>query len=153
MNPSNSALLTDLYQLTMVQTYLEQRMDEPAVFEFFVRRLPPHRNFLLAAGLEQVLAWLSQLQVTTEELAWLERTGRFSPALLQYLETLRFTGDVDALPEGTLFFPNEPVLRVVAPIPMAQLVETPHHESVEFPDDDCVESGPLRVGGPRKTGD
>jgi nicotinate phosphoribosyltransferase len=124
MNPSNSALLTDLYQLTMVQTYLEQRMDEPAVFEFFVRRLPPQRNFLLAAGLEQVLAWLSQLQVTTEELAWLERTGRFSPALLQYLETLRFTGDVDALPEGTPFFPNEPVLRVVAPIPMAQLVET-----------------------------
>lgn len=124
MNPLNSALLTDLYQLTMVQAYLEQRMDEPAAFEFFVRRLPPHRNFLLAAGLEQVLVWLSQLHVTTEELAWLERTGRFSPGLLRYLETLRFTGDVDAMPEGTPFFPNEPVLRVVAPIPMAQLVET-----------------------------
>jgi nicotinate phosphoribosyltransferase len=124
MNPSNSALLTDLYQLAMVQAYLKQRMDGPAVFEFFVRKLPPHRNFLLAAGLEQVLAWLSQLHVTTEELAWLERTGRFSPGLLRYLETLRFTGDVDAMPEGTPFFPNEPVLRVVAPIPMAQLVET-----------------------------
>lgn len=124
MNPLNSALLTDLYQLTMVQAYLEQRMDEPAVFEFFVRRLPPHRNFLLAAGLEQVLTWLSQLHITTEELAWLERTGGFSPGLLRYLETLRFTGDVDAMPEGTPFFPNEPVLRVVAPIPMAQLVET-----------------------------
>ena len=124
MNPSNSALLTDLYQLAMVQAYLKQRMDGPAVFEFFVRKLPPHRNFLLAAGLEQVLAWLSQLHVTTEELAWLERTGRFSPGLLRYLETLRFTGDVDAIPEGTPFFPNEPLLRVVAPIPMAQLVET-----------------------------
>ena len=124
MTPLNSALLTDLYQFTMVQAYLEQRMDEPAVFEFFVRRLPPHRNFLLAAGLEQVLTWLAQLHVTTEELAWLERTGRFSSGLLRYLETLRFTGDVDAMVEGTPFFPNEPVLRVVAPIPMAQLVET-----------------------------
>lgn len=124
MNPSNNALLTDLYQLTMVQAYLEQRMDEPAVFEFFVRRLPPHRNFLLAAGLEQVLDFLSDLQVTPAELAWLERTDRFSPALLRYLETLRFTGDVDAMAEGTPFFPNEPILRVVAPIPMAQFVET-----------------------------
>jgi nicotinate phosphoribosyltransferase len=124
MNPSASALLTDLYQLTMVQTYLEQRMEEPAVFEFFVRKLPPHRNFLLAAGLDQVLAFLSELRVTSEELAWLEQTGRFSPSLLRYLETLRFTGDVDAMPEGTPFFPNEPILRVVAPIPMAQLVET-----------------------------
>ncbi len=124
MNPSTSALLTDLYQLTMVQAYLEQRMEEPAVFEFFVRKLPPHRNFLLAAGLEQVLAFLSELRVTSEELAWLEQTGRFSPKLLRYLEMLRFTGDVDAMPEGTLFFPNEPILRIVAPMPLAQLVET-----------------------------
>jgi nicotinate phosphoribosyltransferase len=124
MNSSTSALLTDLYQLTMVQAYLDQRMEEPAVFEFFVRKLPPHRNFLLAAGLEQVLAFLSELRVTSEELAWLEQTGRFSPKLLRYLETLRFTGDVDAMPEGTLFFPNEPILRIVAPMPLAQLVET-----------------------------
>lgn len=124
MNPSNSALLTDLYQFTMAQAYLEQQMDEPAVFEFFVRRLPPSRGFLLAAGLEQVLEFLSQLQLTTEELAWLEGTGRFSSALLHFLETFQFTGDVDAMPEGTLFFANEPVLRVVAPLPMAQLVET-----------------------------
>jgi nicotinate phosphoribosyltransferase len=124
MNPSSSALLTDLYQLTMVQSYLEQEMDEPAVFEFFIRRLPPCRNFLLAAGLEQVLEFLAQLSITTEELAWLERTNRFSPSLLQYLETFRFTGDVDAMPEGTLFFAHEPVLRIVAPLPMAQLVES-----------------------------
>ena len=124
MNPSHSALLTDLYQFTMIQAYLEQKMDEPAVFEFFVRRLPPCRNFLLTAGLEQVLEFLFQLHVTTEELAWLERTNLFSPTLLHYLETFRFTGDVDAMPEGTLFFSQEPVLRVVAPLPMAQLVET-----------------------------
>lgn len=124
MNPSASALLTDLYQLTMAQTYLEQGMEDCAVFEFFVRRLPPRRNFLLAAGLEQVLAFLSGLRVTQEELAWLAGTKRFSPRLLRYLETLRFTGDVDAMPEGTPFFPHEPILRVAAPLPMAQLVET-----------------------------
>ena len=124
MNPCTSTLLTDLYQLTMVQAYLDQGMEEPAVFEFFVRRLPPHRNFLVAAGLEQVLAFLSELQITSEELAWLAQAGRFSPRVLRYLESLRFTGDVDAMPEGTLFFANEPILRVVAPIPLAQLVET-----------------------------
>lgn len=124
MNPSNSALLTDLYELMMVQAYLEHRMEEQAVFEFFVRRLPPHRNFLLAAGLEQVLEFLSGLRVTAEELAWLERTGRCSPSLLRYLESMRFTGDVEAMPEGTACFPHEPILRVTAPMPIAQLVET-----------------------------
>ena len=124
MNPSHSALLTDLYQFTMVQTYLEQQMDELAVFEFFVRRLPPSRHFLLTAGLDQVLDFLSQLRFTTQELSWLEGTGRFSSALLHYLETFQFTGDVDAMPEGTLFFAQEPVVRVVAPLPMGQLVET-----------------------------
>lgn len=124
MNPSNSALLTDLYELTMAQAYREQGMEEPAVFEFFVRKLPPHRNFLVAAGLEQVLDFLSGLQVTQEELAWLDRTGLFRPELLRYLETLRFTGDVEAMAEGTVFFPHEPILRVVAPLPVAQLVES-----------------------------
>jgi nicotinate phosphoribosyltransferase len=124
MNPSHSALLTDLYQLTMVQAYLDHHMTEPAVFEFFIRRLPPSRNFLLTAGLEQVLEFLAQLSISTEELVWLERTHRFSPSLLSYLETLRFMGAVDAMPEGTLLFAHEPVLRIVAPLPMAQLVET-----------------------------
>lgn len=124
MNPSTSALLTDLYQLTMAQAYLDREMNEEAVFEFFVRRLPSNRQFLIAAGLEQVLTFLCDLHVTSEELSWLEQTGRFSSGLLRYLETLRFTGDLDAMPEGTLFFPNEPILRVAAPIPLAQLVET-----------------------------
>lgn len=124
MNPSTSILLTDLYELVMAQAYRQQEMEQPAVFEFFVRKLPPHRNFLIAAGLEQVLDTLSELHVTTEELAWLDQSGRFTPALLRYLETLRFTGDVDAMPEGTIFFPHEPILRVVAPLAQAQLVES-----------------------------
>ncbi len=124
MNPSTSALLTDLYELTMAQAYLEQGMHELAVFEFFVRKLPAHRNFLVAAGLEQVLDFLSNLHLTHEELAWLDQSGRFSSKLLHYLETLRFTGDVDAIPEGTLFFPHEPILRIIAPLPQAQLVES-----------------------------
>lgn len=124
MNPSSSALLTDLYQLTMAEAYLGQRMDEPAVFEFFVRRLPPNRNFLLAVGLEQVVTFLEGLRFTPEELAWLEATGRFSSTLLRYLDSFRFTGAVKAVQEGTLFFPHEPILQIVAPLPMAQLVET-----------------------------
>lgn len=124
MNPSTSALLTDLYELTMVQAYLKQGMDEPAVFEFFVRKLPAHRNFLVAAGLEQVLDYLSELRFSQEELAWLDQSRQFSSQLLDYLGTMRFTGDVEAIPEGTIFFPHEPILRIVAPLPQAQLVES-----------------------------
>ena len=124
MNPSRSALLTDLYELTMAQVYVEQQMDQPAVFEFFVRRLPPHRNFLVAAGLEQVLDYLSALHFSMEELAWLGRSEQFRSPLIEYLRTLRFTGDVDAIPEGTIVFPHEPILRIVAPLPQAQLVES-----------------------------
>jgi nicotinate phosphoribosyltransferase len=124
MMASSSALLTDLYQLTMLQAYLAQGMTDTAVFELFIRKLPPSRNFFLAAGLEQVLDFLEQLQFSANELDWLEKTGRFSPALLTYVSTLRFTGDVHAMPEGTVFFPNEPMLRVTAPLPQAQLVET-----------------------------
>jgi len=124
MNPSASALLTDLYELTMAQAYLEQGMTGPAVFEFFVRKLPANRNFLLAAGLEQVLSYLTDLHVTQEELVWLGQSGRFSSGFLCYLETLQFTGDVDAMAEGTAFFPHEPILRVTAPLPQAQLVES-----------------------------
>ncbi|RPH78874.1 MAG: nicotinate phosphoribosyltransferase [Nitrospiraceae bacterium] len=124
MNPSSTILLTDLYQLTMVQAYVEQDMMDTAVFEFFVRRFPARRNFLMTAGLEQVLDFLEQLHVSPAELEWLEQTGRFSRSCLDYLEHLRFSGDVHAMQEGTAFFPNEPILRVTAPLPQAQLVET-----------------------------
>jgi len=124
MNPSSTVLLTDLYQLTMVQAYVEQGMMDTAVFEFFVRRLPAQRGFLMAAGLEQVLEFLEQLHVSPAELEWLKQTGRFSRLCLDYLETLRFSGDVHAMQEGTVFFPNEPILRVTAPLPQVQLIET-----------------------------
>ncbi|MCS3902815.1 nicotinate phosphoribosyltransferase [Methylohalomonas lacus] len=116
-------LLTDLYQLTMLQAYYSSGMEETAVFEFFVRKLPAGRRFLLAAGLEQLLAYLQELQFTETELQWLRDSGRFSDACLERLADWRFSGDVAAMPEGSVFFANEPILRVTAPLPEAQLIE------------------------------
>ncbi len=124
MSRGESALLTDLYQLTMLQAYFDEGMDATAVFEFFVRALPPGRNFLLAAGLEQVLGYLQQFRVTEAELDWLRARGGFSEPFLAALGALRFTGDVHALPEGTACFINEPLLRITAPIAQAQVVES-----------------------------
>ncbi len=123
-DPARSPLLTDLYQLNMMQAYLDRGMTGEAVFEFFARKLPPGRGFLVAAGLEQVLAFLENLRFEPAEIGWLRATGRFGGALLDYLARLRFEGDVDAMPEGRVFFADEPILRVVAPLPLAQLVET-----------------------------
>jgi nicotinate phosphoribosyltransferase len=122
--PGVSVLLTDLYQLTMVTAYHALGMQRAAVFEFFVRKLPADRGFLLAAGLEQALDYLETVHFAGHELQWLASTGRFRPEALQRLATLRFTGDVDAMPEGSVFFAGEPILRVVAPLPEAQLVES-----------------------------
>jgi nicotinate phosphoribosyltransferase len=119
-----SPLLTDLYELNMVQAYLDGGEDEEAVFAFFVRRLPDRREFLMAAGLETALEYLESLCFSAEEIEWLKRTGRFRSNLLDYLASFRFSGDVHAMPEGTVFFPHEPILRVTAPLPQAQLVET-----------------------------
>jgi len=121
---SPGALLTDLYQLTMLQGYVERDMLDTAVFEFFARRLPDCRNFYLAAGLEQALDYLEALRFTQAELDWLAGQGLFRPAFLDYLAGLRFTGEVQAMVEGTPFFADEPILRVVAPLPEAQLVES-----------------------------
>jgi nicotinate phosphoribosyltransferase len=124
MNLLTSPLLTDLYQLTMMQGYVDEGMYEEAVFEFYVRSLPESRGFLVAAGLETLLAFLEGMRFTEEELKYIAGTGRFSQALLDYLAEFRFSGDVYAMPEGTVFFENEPVVRVVAPMPEAQLIET-----------------------------
>jgi nicotinate phosphoribosyltransferase len=124
MDPATSALLTDLYQLNMMQAYLDRGETRIASFEFFVRKLPRQRGFLIAAGLEQVLEFLANLRFAPEELDWLARTGRFGKDLIDYLAALRFTGDIHAMPEGTVFFADEPILRVTAPLPQAQLVET-----------------------------
>src|SRR5438094_3464957 len=124
MDPATSALLTDLYQLNMMQAYLDRGETKTAVFECLVRKLPRDRGFLIAAGLEQVLEFLEGLRFTPEELDWLAASGRFGKNLLDYLAGLRFTGDIHAMPEGTVFFADEPILRVTAPLPEAQLVES-----------------------------
>ena len=122
--PSTSPLLTDLYELNMIQAYLDRGKDGEAVFEFFVRRLPERRGFLLAAGLADALDYLETLQFSAAEIDWLKGTGRFRNNLLDYLSRFRFTGDVHAIPEGSVCFGNEPLIRITAPLPQAQLVET-----------------------------
>jgi nicotinate phosphoribosyltransferase len=124
MDFAASPLLTDLYQLNMLQAYLDRDETKPAVFEFFMRKLPARRGFLLAAGLEQALDFLESVRFSDDEIAWLASTGRFRQNLIDYLKGFRFTGDVHAMPEGTVFFPDEPILRITAPLPVAQLVET-----------------------------
>ena len=124
MPEHESLLLTDLYQLTMMQAYAEHGLDKTAVFEFFVRKLPAQRGFLMAAGLEQALSFLQTARFTEQELDALRRLGQFPRSFVDSLAGFRFTGDVDAMPEGTIFFPDEPILRVVAPLPEAQLMET-----------------------------
>jgi nicotinate phosphoribosyltransferase len=99
-------------------------MTATAVFEFFVRKLPAGRGFLVAAGLEQVVDFLERARFGEAELAWLEASERFERDLLDDLARWRFTGDVHAMPEGTVFFPDEPILRVIAPLPEAQLIES-----------------------------
>ncbi|MFQ5993759.1 MAG: nicotinate phosphoribosyltransferase [Acidiferrobacterales bacterium] len=124
MNASSNALLTDLYMLTMLQGFYEQGMGETAVYEFFVRQLPPDRGFLVAAGLEQALEYLESFRFDQTSLNYLVDTGQFTQPFVDHLAQLRFRGDVHAMPEGTVFFPNEPILRVTASLPEAQLVET-----------------------------
>jgi nicotinate phosphoribosyltransferase len=132
MIPLTSVLLADFYQLNMLQSYYEHGMTETAVFEMFVRRLPRDRGFLMAAGLEQAVDFLENVHFSGEELAWLKKSGRFSAACLDRLAAFRFTGDIHAMPEGTVFFPDEPILRVTAPLPEAQLVETRLMNIVHF---------------------
>lgn len=124
MIESESLLLTDLYQLNMMQAYEENGLADVAVFEFFVRKLPARRGFLMAAGLAQIVDFLENLRFHPDDIDYLERSRRFSPSFLDRLVTFGFTGDVDAMPEGTIFFADEPIVRVIAPLPQAQLVET-----------------------------
>src|SRR5580658_7478997 len=124
MNAATSPLLTDLYQLNMIQAYLDHGDTQTAVFEFFVRTMPARRGFFLAAGLHQALDFLENHRFSAAEIGWLRSTGRFKQNLLDCLAGFRFEGDVHAMPEGTVFFANEPTLRVTAPMPQAQFVET-----------------------------
>jgi nicotinate phosphoribosyltransferase len=124
MEAGTSPLLTDLYQINMMQAYLDHGDTGTAVFELFVRSLPPRRGFLLAAGLQQALDFLDNLRFSAADIDWLTSTGRFNKNLLDYLGDFRFSGEVHAMAEGTVFFASEPILRVIAPLPQAQLVES-----------------------------
>jgi nicotinate phosphoribosyltransferase len=123
-----NALLTDLYELTMAAGYFEAgKNSERAVFELTVRRLPPHRNFVVAAGLPQVVDYLLNLSFSDDEISYLRGLPQFqnvSPAFFDYLHTFRFTGDLFAVPEGTPLFAGEPMLILRAPMIEAQIPET-----------------------------
>ena len=117
------SLFTDFYELTMCASYFDNKNFEPATFDLFIRRLPENRSYFLFAGLEEALQYLQSIKFTEEHLAYLKKQG-FKEDFLDYLRGFRFTGDVWAVPEGTIAFPNEPLIRVTAPIIEAQLVET-----------------------------
>jgi len=120
----NVALLTDLYQLTMGAAYFEKMEGVEATFDLFIREMPQRRNYLVAAGLEQALRYLENLQFSEECISYLTEQKLFKQEFLEYLAKLRFTGEVWAVPEGSVVFPKEPLLRLTAPIIQAQLAET-----------------------------
>ena len=117
-------LFTDLYELTMAQAYFSQGMHAPATFGLTVRSYPPNRGYLVSAGLDDVLDYLSRLQFDDDAIGYLRSLGPFTPNFLDFLRGVRFTGSVRAIPDGRLFFADEPVLEITAPIIEAQLVET-----------------------------
>ncbi len=118
------ALLTDLYELTMAASYFEEEMHAEATFSLFIRKYPPDRGYFVAAGLEDALNYLTSLRFTDDDLAYLESTRLFKTPFLDFLKTVRFTGEVWALPEGSIFFKDEPLLEVSGPVIEAQLAET-----------------------------
>jgi len=124
LSPREVALLIDLYELTMSASYHRRGMNEPATFELFARRLPPNREWLLAAGLGPTLELIRELRFGKRELDYLRSLELFADEFLDYLAAFRFGGDIDALPEGTVCFANEPLIRVTAPLIEAQLLET-----------------------------
>jgi len=119
----NMSMFTDLYELTMCASYFDNKKFEPATFDLFIRRLPPNRSYFLFAGLEQVLLFLEEVRFTEEHIDFLKKQG-FKKEFLEYLKNFKFTGEVWSIPEGTIAFPNEPLIRVTAPIIEAQLIET-----------------------------
>ena len=123
-----SALATDLYELTMLAGYWTAGMNEPASFELYVRDMPDHRGYLVAAGLEQALHYLEGLRFTREQIDYLRRLPVFAHVRPEFfddcLASFAFSGEVWAAEEGTPIFPHEPMLRVTAPLQQAQLVET-----------------------------
>src|SRR5512146_2831024 len=118
------ALFTDFYELTMAQAYFAKGMHETASFEVFVRHLPEHWGFFVMAGLPEVQSYLREFHFAAEDLQYLRSLGRFQADFLEHLATLELDARIRVLPEGTAFFPNEPLMEVSGPILQAQLLET-----------------------------
>jgi nicotinate phosphoribosyltransferase len=131
LTPAETSLLIDLYEISMAASFLRQKKNQPAVFELFFRRLPPNRDWTLVCGLGPTLRLISEMRFGEAELAYLNSLG-CQPELISYLEGFRFSGDIDAMPEGTIAFANEPLLRVTAPRIEAQLLETLLLNQVNF---------------------
>lgn len=121
----NLTLLTDLYELTMMQGYFENEdVNQTVIFDMFYRSNPEGNGYAICAGLEQLIDYVKNLHFTEDEIDYLKSLGIFKPAFLAYLRDFRFTGDIYAIPEGTVIFPREPLVKVIAPIMQAQLIET-----------------------------
>ena len=125
-------LLTDLYELTMAQSYFAEGISGEATFSLYVREYPPDRGYLVAAGVDDALDCLEALSFDTDSIEYLRSTGIFTPDFLEFLRDFRFTGSVRAMPEGSLFFPHEPVLEITGPIIAAQLAETIVMNQVQY---------------------
>jgi nicotinate phosphoribosyltransferase len=123
VDPTSMSMLTDFYELTMCASYYDNQKTEQATFDLFIRRLPPNRSYFIFAGLEQALQYVKNIKFTQQHLAYLKKQG-LKQNFLTYLKTVKFTGEVWAVPEGTIIFPEEPLIRVTAPIIEAQLIET-----------------------------
>ena len=125
MDRQNLTLLTDLYELTMMQGYFRNKdQNETVIFDAFYRSNPCDGGFAIAAGLEQVIQYIKELHFEPEDIEYLASLGIFGKDFLDYLKDFKFTGDIYAIPEGTVVFPREPLVKVIAPIMQAQLVET-----------------------------
>ena len=121
----NLSLLTDLYQLTMLQGYFEEKQaNETVIFDMFFRNNPHSGGYSVCAGLQQVIEYIEGLHFADEDISYLKTLNLFSDKFLSYLKDFKFTGDIYAIPEGSVIFPKEPIMKIVAPIMEAQLIET-----------------------------
>ena len=125
MGEQNLTLMTDLYELTMMQGYFKNKdRNETVIFDAFYRNNPMDSGYAICAGLEQVIEYINNLHFSDEDLSYLRSLGIFEEDFLEYLKDFRFSGDIYAIPEGSVMFPREPMVKVIAPIMEAQLVET-----------------------------
>ena len=124
MSTMNLTLLTDLYELTMMQGYFKNNCNETVVFDMFYRNNPCGNGYAICAGLDQLIDYIKRLEFSDEDIAYLDSLHLFEDDFLEYLRGFHFSGDIYAIPEGTVIFPREPLVKVVAPIMEAQLVET-----------------------------